>query len=219
MKKILNNSKVQFIISILVLIGSFIINSLQGTFGFILPFAVFVFFLLITILIYYIISLPLLEKICEKESENNAFTLEQIINYEATGDIKEIWIISDLKMATDMNIFGAIIKKNIQRGIKYRFYIKNNPLIKERAKEVLNIDKDATKYISFYLFDSEPIFFDGNTDYDLYFENSPMTNKGYIGVTINNARNYILISQELFINLKIFLEQIEPVNINSTTTG
>lgn len=213
MKKILNDSKVQFVISLLVLIGSFIISSLQGEFGYVLSFAVFIFFLLITALIYYIISLPLLEKICENRNYNNSFTLEQIINYEKTGDIKEIWIISDLKMATDMNIFGSVIKKNILRGVKYRFYIKNNELTKERAKEIIKINESAKKYISFYFFDSEPIFFDSNTDYDLFFENSPMNNKGYIGVTINNVRNYILISQELFINLKIFLEQIEPSDI------
>lgn len=213
MKKILNDSKVQFVISLLVLIGSFIISSLQGEFGYVLPFAVFIFFLLITALIYYIISLPLLEKICENRNYNNSFTLEQIINYEKTGDIKEIWIISDLKMATDMNIFGSVIKKNILRGVKYRFYIKNNELTKERAKEIIKINESAKKYISFYFFDSEPIFFDSNTDYALFFENSPMNNKGYIGVTINNVRNYILISQELFINLKIFLEQIEPSDI------
>ena len=88
--------------------------------------------------------------------------------------------------------------------------IKNNPIIKERAKEILAIDKDASKYISFHVFNSEPIFFDGNTDYDLYFENTPLNNRGYIGITINNTRNYILISKELFINLKIFLEQIQP---------
>lgn len=213
MKKIFNDSKIQLIISILVLIGSFIINSLQGAFGFILPFAVFVFFILIIVLIYYIISKPLLEKILENKCENNSFSLEQIINYESTGDINEIWIISDLQMATDKDIFGTIIKKNIQRGIKYRYYIKNNSIIKERAKEILSIDKDASKFISFHLFDSEPIFFDGNTDYDLYFENSPLNNKGYIGITINNTRNYILISKELFINLKIYLEQIPSINI------
>ena len=199
MKKILNDSNVQLIVSILVLIGSFIINSLQGTFGFILPFAVFVFFILIIVLIYYIISKPLLEKILENKCENNSFSLEQIINYESTGDINEIWIISDLQMATDKDIFGTIIKKNIQRGIKYRYYIKNNSIIKERAKEILSIDKDVSKFISFHVFDSEPIFFDGNTDYDLYFE--------------NNTRNYILISKELFINLKIYLEQIPSINI------
>lgn len=213
MKKILNDSNVQLIVSILVLIGSFIINSLQGTFGFILPFTVFVFFILIIVLIYYIISKPLLEKILENKCENNSFSLEQIINYESTGDINEIWIISDLQMATDKDIFGTIIKKNIQRGIKYRYYIKNNSMIKERAKEILSIDKEASKYISFHVFDSEPIFFDGNTDYDLYFENSPLNNKGYIGITINNTRNYILISKELFINLKIYLEQIPSINI------
>ena len=111
MKKIFNDSKIQLIISILVLIGSFIINSLQGAFGFILPFAVFVFFILIIVLIYYIISKPLLEKILENKCENNSFSLEQIINYESTGDINEIWIISDLQMATDKDIFGTIIKK------------------------------------------------------------------------------------------------------------
>lgn len=213
MKKILTDSKLQLIISVLVLIGSFIISSLQGTFGYLLPFAMFIFFILVTILIYYIIAYPLLEKIYGNKYENNSLSLEQIINYESSGDINEIWIISDLKMATDMNIFGAIIKKNIQKGIKYRYYIKNNPVIKERAKEILSIDRDASKFISFYIFDSEPIFFDGNTDYDLYFENSPMNNKGYIGITVNNTRNYILISKELFINLKIFLEQIQPTNI------
>lgn len=213
MKRIFNDSRIQFIVSVLVLIGSFIVSSLQGTFGYILPFALFIFIILIIILIYYIISLPLLDKLCEQQRNINSFTLEQIINYETTGDIQEIWIISDLKMATDMNTFGKVIKKNILRGIKYRFYIKDNKIIKERAKEILKIHRSANKYISFYLLDSEPIFFDGNTDYDLFFESSPMNNRGYIGVTINNTRNYIMISQELFINIKIYLEQIEPANI------
>lgn len=212
--QILHSSKIQLILSILVLLGSFIVNSLQGTFGFFLPCAVFVFFIVIIILIYYIVSLPLLDKLSATQNVNNSYTLEQIINYESTGDIKEIWIISDLKMATDMQTFGNVIKKNIARGVKYKFYIKNNNIIKEKAKKILTIDKKAGKYISFYCFDSEPAFLDGNTDYDLFFENSPMNNKGYIGVTINNNRNYILISQELFLNLKIFLEQIEPTDIS-----
>lgn len=158
--------------------------------------------------------MPLLDKLCANQNVYNSYTLEQIVEYESTGDIREIWIISDLKMATDIKTFGNVIKKNIARGVKYKFYIKNNNMIKERAREILSISKNAAKYISFYCFDSEPAFLDGNTDYDLFFEKSSMNNKGYIGVTINDNRNYILISQELFINLKIFLEQIEPADIS-----
>ncbi len=217
MKNILNNQKVQLILSIIILIASFIISSLQGIFGFVLPFVILLFFILVILLIYYVISLPLLTALNNKQPHlENVYSLDEVKEHESVDSFKEIWVItSDLKMAVNKDQFNIIIKNNVARGIKYKFYIKNTNVAKARAKEILIAHNISDDMISFYFIEENIVFIDSNTDYDLFITQNPMDNHGFIGITINGARTYIRMPSDLFINLKDLLEKIEPANLNN----
>lgn len=215
MKKILDNPKIQFLIAVLVLLLSYVISSLQGIFGFFLPIIILITLILIMIFVYYVVSLPLLNKFVE-DKKDNVYSLEQIKHIETTGNFKEIWIAtSDLKMPTSKE-FVSIITKNIKRNIKYVFFTKDTILSRGRSQQILDIHNTHGIYVTVIFFRSDPIFIDGNTDYDLFFSENPMDSTGFIGITINNIRNYIMMPQELFYKLKNFLENEKEWQENKT---
>ena len=217
MKNILNNQKVQLILSIIILLASFIMSSLQGLFGFVLPFVILLFFVLVILLIYYVISLPLLTALTNKQPHlENVYSLDEVKEHESVDSFKEIWVItSDLKMAVNKDQFNLIIKNNVARGIRYKFYIKNTNIAKSRAREILVAHNISDDMISFYFIEDNTVFIDSNTDYDLFLTQNPMDNHGFIGITINNIRTYIRMPSDLFINLKSLLEKIEPANLDN----
>jgi len=217
MKRIFSDSKIQMILSILVLLFSYIVSSLQGVFGVILPFVVLVFFICIIILNYYLICIPL-EKVINtsrKADMDNIYTLDDIKEHELNGSFREIWIISeDLKMASDKEAFAGITRKNLKRGVSYRFYIKNTKLATERAKNLLKANADIKKAgIEFYYLENSVAFFDSNMDYDLFITKKSIEEHGFIGITINNKRTYITMPSELFTTLKAELMKIEKADI------
>lgn len=217
MKNIFENSIMQTLLSIIILLASFVISSLQGFFGFWIPFLVLILFILIIILIYYVISIPLLNCLCKKNNNNNSISLDDLKKYEATGDFKEIWIVTfDLEMAVDVNHFAKIIKNNVQRNIQYKFFVINSTIAKERAKNILLSQKEnMRKQIKFYTFDDKnnAVFLDKKIDYDLFFAKNSLYNEGYIGITICDQRNYVLMPSEMFLNLKYVLEAKKELKI------
>lgn len=217
MKKIFENPKIQNLLSIIILLASFIISSLQGIFGFWIPFLVLILFVFIIILVYYVISSPLLEAIVKNNTTNNSLTVEELQRYEETGDFKEIWIVtSNLEMATNNKGFAQTIKRNIHRNIQYKFFILNSTIALERAKNLLlTLNKNYQNKIKFFVFDDEKnsVFLDDKIDYDLFLNKDPLNNMGYIGITIGDRRSYALMPKELYINLKYILEKKEQINI------
>lgn len=217
MKKIFENTKIQNLLSVIVLLASFVISSLQGIFGFWIPFLVLILFVLVIIVIYYVISLPLLEAMSSKNATNNSLSVEELQRYEETGAFKEIWIVtSNLEMAASNRGFAQTIKRNIHRNIQYKFFILNSTIALERAKDLLLMQKKSYQnHIKFYVFDDEKssVFLDEKIDYDLFLAKEPLNNVGYIGITIGDQRSYALMPKELFINLKYILENKEQINI------
>ena len=217
MKKILSNSKIQVILSLIILVFSYLVNYFQGYFGFWIPFIILILFLLIITLIYYVITIPLFSFFSEQNHFENILSLEELKEYESTGDFKEIWIISsNLDMASSLDHFIPIIQKNLKRNIKYRFFISNSNLAKEIAKNILLSQKDnLRKRLSFYYLDriNDSLFVNEEIDYDLFLNKDPVYNNGYIGITISNVRNYVLMPKKLFINLKTSLENAQEINL------
>lgn len=217
MKNIFENPKIQNLLSVIILLASFVISSLQGIFGFWIPFLVLILFVLIIIVIYYAISLPLLEAMSKNNATNNSLSVEELQRYEETGAFKEIWIVtSNLEMAANNKGFAQTIKRNIHRNIQYKFFILNSTIALERAKNLLLMQKGCYQnHIKFYVFDDEKssVFLDEKIDYDLFLAKDPLNNVGYIGITIGDQRSYALMPKELFINLKYILEKKEQINI------
>ena len=216
MKKILANGKVQTLISVLVLIGSYIIGSMQGTFGYFLPFALLIFFIVEIFFVYQILYIPLHDLVKKERTSDKLYSLDKLKEYELTEpNIREIWIITNnLKMASSKEGFGPIIDKNIANGIRYKYFIFNNSIVKERAETLINRYKTYPKMLDIYILDEEPIFIDQDMDYDLFFFGDESNNKGFIGVTINNIRDYIIMPKDLFIKIKIHLDTTKKVKIN-----
>lgn len=217
MKKILENSKIQNLLSVVILFFSFIISSLQGVFGFWIPFLVLILLVLIVILIYYVISIPLLDAILKNKNANNTLSVEELQKYEETGDFKEIWIVtSNLEMAANSDGFAQTIKRNVHRNIQYKFFISNDAIASERAKNLLSMQKKNRRNpIKFFALDdkNKSIFFDEKIDYDLFLTKDPIKNVGYIGTTVGNQRSYTLMPQGLFINLKRILETTDEIKL------
>lgn len=213
MKKIFENSKVQSLIAILVLISSYIIGALQGYFGFFLPFALLIFFVLFILLVFYIIVTPLMDYLKPKEIlSNRLYTVKTLTEYELTKNIREIWIITtNLQLAFDNNYFSSVIQSNISRGVKYRFYIFNNSISIARATEMMKQYNFSRGLFEVYILKEDLVFIDQHTDYDMFFTNDSSNNMGVIGITIDGTREYVTMSQELFIKLKVYLEGLDLI--------
>lgn len=210
MKKIIKNSRVQTLISILIIFAAYIVSTLQGIFGIVFPFVLLAFFILVIVFVYYIAIVPVVE-ILKPEASNTqrVYTLENIKEYEMTANIKEIWIItSNLKLAFDRTEFGAVIGTNVSRGVKYKFFINDNNIAKERAAEMAELYRQTNGLFEIYLISEDLPFVDYNTDYDLFFSSDNSNNKGFIGITIDNVREYVTMSQDMFIKLKLFVNSL-----------
>lgn len=211
MKKIFENSTVQVLVAILVLISSYIIGALQGYFGFILPFALLILFILLIILVFYIIVIPLMDFFKPKEIlSSRIYTVKRLTEYELSKNIREIWIITtNLQLAFDNKYFSHVIQSNISRGVKYRFYINSNNISVERAIEMKKQYNSTGELFEVFILKEDLVFVDQNTDYDLFFTNNGSNNMGVIGITIDGVREYVTMSQEMFIKLKVYLEGMD----------
>ena len=210
MKNIFNNSRVQTLVSILIMFAAYIVSTLQGIFGLFFPFILLTFFVLMIVLVYYIAIMPVIEMLKPKISNSKrVYSMENIKEFELTESIKEIWVItSNLKLAFDRKGFSDVIVTNITRGVRYKFFVCDNNIAKERASEMAEFYKQSNGLFEIYfIFDDLP-FVDHNTDYDLFFCSDNFNNKGFIGITIDNVREYVIMSQDMFIKLKLFINNL-----------
>lgn len=206
-KKIISDSRVQTLISVLIVFAAYIVSTLQGVFGIIFPFILLTFFILTIIFVYYIAIVPVVELLKPKAvNSERIYDMARMKEYELTIGVKEIWVItSNLKLASDKNQFGATIYTNISRGVKYKFFINDNNIAKERATEMVKLYNKANGLFEIYLIPEDLPFVDDSTDYDLFFMDNMSDNKGFIGITIDNKREYVAMSPDLFIKLKLFI--------------
>lgn len=211
-KQILDDNKVPILINIVVLLASAIIGSLQGFFGFLLPFGLLVFCILEIILVYYVITIPTLKLLNPATRNDRVYSMERLKEYELTSDIKEVWVITaSLNLAFGKDQFGSAIDTNIARGVKYRFYINNgeDAIARERAAKMLDRYNGQKEFFKIFLIPDDLPFIDQHTDYDLFFfKNSPDI-KGFIGSTINNRREYSMTTEDLAIKIKVFIDRLK----------
>lgn len=211
MKKIFKDSRVQTLISILIMFASYLVSTIQGIFGIFFPFILLTFFVLMIVLVYYIAIVPVI-KILKPEISNSkrVYSMENIKEYEMTKSITEIWVItSNLELAYDRKEFGDVIITNIKRGVGYKFFVCDNNIARERASAMAEYYSKYKGLFEVYFISEDLPFVDHNTDYDLFFYSNNFDNKGFIGITIENEREYVAMSQDMFIKLKLFIDKLD----------
>lgn len=214
MKQILYDSRVQIAIGVLVICTSAIISSIQGIYGVLLPIMLLLFCIAEIFLLYVVIVIPTLELLRPQPTESDrVYSIEQLKEFELTSDIKEIWVItSNLSLAFDSEQFGLTINTNIARGVTYKFYINgdDNNIAKERAAAMIEYYRNAERGgFKVYWLPGDLPFIDQNIDYDLFLLNKMPNIKGFIGITINNKREYTLTTQDIAIKLKQYIEGLK----------
>lgn len=222
MGQIFKNPIAQLVSGILIIFASFIISTLQGTYGFKLPLMLLGFCILEIVLLYIVIVIPTIELLRPQPTESDrVYSLERLKEFELTSDIREIWVItSSLSLAFDSDQFGSTINTNISRGITYKFYIVGGgaAIAKERAAAMISrYGKAKNGRIHFYWSSHDLPFVDQNTDCDLFFLNGLPNIRGFIGSTIDNKREYTLTTQDVAFKLKAHIEALEFNNWDTSS--
>mgnify|MGYP001449171439 CR=1 FL=1 len=64
-------------------------------------------------------------------------TSSRLMEIEAVTDSKEIWIITrSLEEEMDNSLYGPIVRSNCERGVKYTYFVPNNPIAPIRVQKL-----------------------------------------------------------------------------------
>lgn len=105
---------------------------------------------------------------------------------EKTGFFDEIWLVSpDLLTEIDDGIYADIVKNNIDRKIKYKYFVPNNSQNQTRV-ELFKKRCKYSKFLEIFFLDDNFFFLIPGVDFAIYepYKSVPSGKKGYIGVNI-----------------------------------
>lgn len=200
----LDTNMITIIISILTLIASIFFSEIQSKLGWLMVLISMIFIIISCLSVYKICIAPLQNKINRiyldkiNNSDLTILSEQQLAEYEQNEDLKELWIITyDLVFDTDNGIFKDIVSSNLEKGIKYVYFIPKNHLVESRKQQIKK-HNNYNNNLEFITLDDAFFFFAPNLDCVLHFYKIEKANDGFIGLTMNNKRYYIKMSTELF---------------------
>ncbi len=129
------------------------------------------------------------QKIADSKIMNGICKEEQLALMEKTYPFEEIWLISpDLLTEINSGIYAGVIKENLKKGTKYKYFVPDTEINKVRVKIFKNSCRNSKNLEVYYLSD-DFFFLVPHVDFAIY---EPMKSiidgkKGYIGLPIQGT--------------------------------
>lgn len=196
------------LLPVMSVIGSICINYLESSIGFFYTLIALIIICVIIGVSYYVgtdisfvISKKTLEskidseikaiqeKIAESKIMNGICKEEQLALMEKTCIFEEIWLISpDLLTEINNGIYAGVIKQNLRKGTKYKYFVPDTEINQVRVK-IFEESCGHSKNLEIHFLANDFFFLVPRVDFAIYEPMKSISNgkKGYIGLPIQGV--------------------------------
>ena len=129
------------------------------------------------------------QKVAENKIMNGICKEEQLALMEKTYPFEEIWIISpDLLTEINSGIYAGVIKENLKKGTKYKYFVPETEINKVRV-QIFRNSCGNSKNLEIYYLSDDFFFLVPRVDFAIYEPMKSITDgkKGYIGLPIQGT--------------------------------
>lgn len=142
---------------------------------------------------------------------NGVYREAQLALVERTRTFSEIWLISsDLLTEINSGIYAGIVRSNLKKGTKYRYFVPHTPINEIRVKMFRESCKNNKNLEIYYLTD-DFFFLVPDVDFAIYEPLKSVTDgkQGYMGLQIQgmNERYAVLMNNDFVDALASKLEE------------
>ena len=146
------------------------------------------------------------QKVAENKIMNGICKEEQLALMEKTYPFEEIWLISpDLLTEINSGIYAGVIKENLKKGTKYKYFVPETEINKVRVQIFRNSCGNSKNLEVYYLSD-DFFFLVPRVDFAIYEPMKSITDgkKGYIGLPIQGtAESFAVLMNNDFVDAVI----------------
>lgn len=146
------------------------------------------------------------QKIAENKIMNGICKEEQLALMEKTYPFEEIWLISpDLLTEINSGIYAGVIKENLKKGTKYKYFVPETEINKVRVQIFRNSCRN-NKNLEIYYLSDDFFFLVPRVDFAIYEPMKSITDgkKGYIGLPIQGtAESFAVLMNNDFVDAVI----------------
>lgn len=129
------------------------------------------------------------QKIADSKIMNGICKEEQLALMEKTYPFEEIWLISpDLLTEINSGIYAGVIKENLKKGTKYKYFVPDTEINKVRV-QIFRNGCGNSKNLEIYYLSDDFFFLVPHVDFAIYEPMKSITDgkKGYIGLPIQGT--------------------------------
>lgn len=146
------------------------------------------------------------QKIAENRIMNGICKEEQLALMEKTYPFEEIWLISpDLLTEINSGIYAGVIKENLKKGTKYKYFVPETEINKVRV-QIFRNSCGNSKNLEIYYLSDDFFFLVPRVDFAIYDPMKSITDgkKGYIGLPIQGtAESFAVLMNNDFVDAVI----------------
>lgn len=146
------------------------------------------------------------QKIAENRIMNGICKEEQLALMEKTYPFEEIWLISpDLLTEINSGIYAGVIKENLKKGTKYKYFVPETEINKVRV-QIFRNSCGNSKNLEIYYLSDDFFFLVPRVDFAIYEPMKSITDgkKGYIGLPIQGtAESFAVLMNNDFVDAVI----------------
>lgn len=129
------------------------------------------------------------QKIADSKIMNGICKEEQLALMEKTCPFEEIWLISpDLLTEINSGIYAGVIKENLKKGTKYKYFVPDTEINKVRV-QIFEKSCGYNKNLEIYYLSDDFFFLVPRVDFAIYEPMKSITDgkKGYMGLPIQGT--------------------------------
>lgn len=210
------------ILPVMSVVGSICINYLESNVGFFFTLIALIILCLLVGISYYVGSAifftvskktlelkidleikTIIEKIGESKIMNGVCKEEQLALMEKTCKFEEIWLISpDLLTEINNGIYAGVIKQNLRKGTRYKYFVPDTEINKVRVK-IFEESCGHNKNLEIHFLANDFFFLVPRVDFAIYEPMKSISNgkKGYMGLPIQGVtENFAVLMNNDFVD-------------------
>jgi hypothetical protein len=129
------------------------------------------------------------DKLADYKIRDGIYKEDHLAFMERTGKFSEIWLISpDLLTEIDSGVYAGVVRANLKKGTKYRYFVPHTIINEIRIKTFQTICQNDKNLEIYYLSD-EFFFLVPDVDFAIYEPIKSVTDgkQGYMGLKIQGA--------------------------------